>query len=105
MSFYNHHFPSVKDLTKEKNMEKNANEKPPAPKIGELLVKDGLVKKADIERALEIQKEEIKESELPLGMLLVKNELITENQLQRLLDHPYLRKYIGKLATEKGLIN
>ncbi len=86
-------------------MDKNANEKPPAPKIGELLIKDGLVKKEDIERALEIQKQEIKESELPLGMLLVKNGLITKNQLQKLLDHPYLRKYIGKLAVEKGLIN
>ena len=86
-------------------MEKNANEKPPAPKIGELLVKEGLVKKEDIERALEIQRKETKESELPLGMLLVKNGLITKNQLQRLLDHPYLRKHIGKLAVEKGLIN
>jgi type II secretory ATPase GspE/PulE/Tfp pilus assembly ATPase PilB-like protein len=86
-------------------MDTNADNKPPAPKIGELLIKDGLVKKEDIERALEIQKEEIKESELPLGMLLVKNGLITKNQLQRLLDHPYLRKYIGKLAIEKGLIN
>ncbi|MBW2248015.1 MAG: Flp pilus assembly complex ATPase component TadA [Deltaproteobacteria bacterium] len=86
-------------------MATSADKKPPAPKIGELLIKDGLVKKEDIERALEIQKEEIKESELPLGMLLVKNGLITKNQLQRLLDHPYLRKYIGKLAIEKGLIN
>ena len=86
-------------------MEKNANEKPPAPKIGELLVKEGRVKKEDIERALEIQRKETKESELPLGMLLVKNGLITKNQLQRLLDHPYLRKHIGKLAVEKGLIN
>ena len=86
-------------------MDKNANEKPPAPKIGELLVKEGLVKKEDIERALEIQRKETKESELPLGMLLVKNGLITKNQLQRLLDHPYLRKHIGKLAVEKGLIN
>jgi len=86
-------------------MDKNANEKPPAPKIGELLVKEGLVKKEDIERALEIQRKETKESELPLGMLLVKNGLITKNQLQRLLDHPYLRKYIGKLAIDKGLIN
>jgi len=86
-------------------MDKNANEKPPAPKIGELLVKEGRVKKEDIERALEIQRKETKESELPLGMLLVKNGLITKNQLQRLLDHPYLRKYIGKLALEKGLVN
>jgi len=57
-------------------MDTSTDEKPAAPKIGELLVKDGLVKKEDIERALEIQKEEIKESELPLGMLLVKNGLI-----------------------------
>jgi type IV pilus assembly protein PilB len=86
-------------------MDSSADEKPPAPKIGELLVKDGLVKKEDVEKALEIQKQENKESELPLGMLLVKNGLITKNQLQRLLDHPYLRKYIGKLAIENGLIN
>jgi type IV pilus assembly protein PilB len=86
-------------------MDKSTDEKLPPPKIGELLIKDGLVKKEDIERALEIQKEENKESELPLGMLLVKKGLITKNQLQRLLDHPYLRKQIGKLAIKKGLIN
>jgi hypothetical protein len=83
-------------------MDTTADNKPPAPKIGELLIKDGLVTKEDIERALEIQKEEIKESELPLGMLLVKNGRITKTQLQRLLDHPYLRKYIGNCCLGQG---
>jgi len=86
-------------------MDKNANKTPPASKIGELLVREGFIKKEDVERGLEIQQKEAEESELPLGMLLVKNGLITKNQLQRLLDHPYLRKHIGKLAVEKGLVN
>jgi hypothetical protein len=98
-------FPKYQRFDQGKDIDKNANEKPPAPKIGELLVKEGLVKKEDIESTLEIQRKETKESELPLGMLLVKNGLITKIQLQRLLDHPYLRKHIGKLAVEKGLVN
>jgi len=81
------------------------NEEQPALKIGELLVKEGLVKKEHVENALEIQKKEIEEAKLPLGMLLIKNGLVSEDQLQRLLDHPYLRKRIGDLAIEKGLID
>lgn len=86
-------------------MDKNLTEKQAVPKIGELLVKEGIVKEKDVEKALEIQKKEIEEASQPLGILLVKNGLISEDQLQSLLDHPYLRKRIGKLAIQKGLVD
>lgn len=86
-------------------MDKNLTEKQPVSKIGELLIKEGLVKKKDVEKALEIQKKEIEEAGHPLGTLLVKNGLISEDQLQGLLDHPYLRKHVGKLAIQKGLVD
>jgi len=86
-------------------MDENITENQTVPKIGELLVKEGLVKEKDVEKALEIQKKEIEEASQPLGTLLVKNGLISEDQLQSLLDHPYLRKRIGKLAIQKGLVD
>ena len=86
-------------------MDKNLTEKQPVPKIGELLVKEGLVKEKDVEKALKIQKEEIEEASHPLGTLLVKKRLISEDQLQYLLDHPYLRKHIGQLAIQMGLVD
>jgi len=89
----------------DKDMEKNITENQTIPKIGELLVKEGIVKEKDIEKALEIQKREIEEASQSLGTLLVKNGLISEDQLQNLLNHPYLRKRIGKLAIQKGLVD
>jgi mannitol/fructose-specific phosphotransferase system IIA component len=86
-------------------MDENITENQTVPKIGELLVKEGIVKEKDVEKALEIQKKEIEEASKPLGTLLVKNGLISEDQLQSLLDHPYLRKRIGKLAIQKGLVD
>jgi len=86
-------------------MDEKITENQTVPKIGELLVKEGIVKEKDVEKALEIQKKEIEEASQPLGTLLVKNGLISEDQLQSLLDHPFLRKRIGKLAIQKGLVD
>ncbi|MBW1965324.1 MAG: Flp pilus assembly complex ATPase component TadA [Deltaproteobacteria bacterium] len=86
-------------------MDENITENQTIPKIGELLVKEGIVKEKDVEKALEIQKKEIEEASQPLGTLLVKNGLISKDQLRSLLDHPYLRKRIGKLAIQKGLVD
>ena len=36
------------------NMDTSADKKPPAPKIGELLIKDGLVKKEDVDLRIAI---------------------------------------------------
>ena len=73
-------------------------------KIGEILVKEGLVTGDNVKTALKIQKEERKKSDIPLGTLLVQQGFITEEQLKSLLHHPYLRKMVGQMAIDQGLI-
>lgn len=74
-------------------------------KIGEILVEKGYVRQSDINRAIEIQKKELLEKDVALGELLVKEALITREQLETLLGHPYLRKDLGKLAVKLNMID
>jgi type IV pilus assembly protein PilB len=73
--------------------------------VGELLVKEGLATKEDIDKALHIQKQEQEIRHLPFGQILVKTGVLSEADLQDLLNHPDLKRNIGTLAVKKGLIN
>ena len=73
--------------------------------LGDLLVREGLVGKQDVERALAIQAKERKFQELPLGRILVKIGALDDFQVQDLLKSPELRSTIGSLAVEKKLIS
>jgi type II secretory ATPase GspE/PulE/Tfp pilus assembly ATPase PilB-like protein len=73
--------------------------------IGELLIKEGLVAKEDIKKALLIRKREQEICKLPLGQILVKTGALSETDLQDLLNHPDLKRHLGTLAVEKGLID
>jgi type IV pilus assembly protein PilB len=84
-----------------------AEKEPILPKnlrIGELLVKEGVIKESEIQQALSLQRQEAKMTGSPLGEILVQMGSLTEAELDRLLDHPELRQKIGFLALEKGLI-
>ena len=71
-------------------------------KIGKLLIEEGYVTEADINRALEIQAEEAEAANVPLGIALVHKGFITKEQLKTLLEHPEIRKNIGTMVLEKG---
>ncbi len=73
-------------------------------RIGELLVKEGFVKTADVEQALSIQRQERALAESPLGEILLKTGIITQAELDQLLAHPDLKRSIGSLAVDKRLI-
>ncbi|MBN1847441.1 MAG: Flp pilus assembly complex ATPase component TadA [Deltaproteobacteria bacterium] len=72
--------------------------------IGELLIKEGLIKKEDLEKALEIQRQEKEIQQLPLGQILLKIQALSESDLKDLMNHPELRKDLGTLAIQKGYI-
>jgi len=74
-------------------------------RIEELLIKEGLVGKKDIKKALLIQKREQEICQLPLGQILVKTGSLSDTDLQDLLSHPDLKRHIGSLAVNKGLID
>ncbi|MGD9248702.1 MAG: hypothetical protein PVI60_12125, partial [Desulfobacteraceae bacterium] len=76
----------------------------PALRIGELLIKEGFIQNSDLKRALEVQKRGAQEASQPLGELMVKNKMISGPDLDRLLNHPDLRKNLGTLLKEKNLI-
>jgi type II secretory ATPase GspE/PulE/Tfp pilus assembly ATPase PilB-like protein len=77
----------------------------PAMRLGDLLVSQGYLKQPDLERALEIQKEETELRDWPLGKILVKRGALKEKDLEDLLNHSDLRKHVGTMAVKKGLIN
>ncbi|NVM21163.1 MAG: Flp pilus assembly complex ATPase component TadA [Desulfobacterales bacterium] len=74
-------------------------------RLGELLIKERLVKKKDVEKALSIQRREAETQKLPLGEILVKLGALSESKLEYLLNHPDLRKNIGTMAVENGVIS
>ncbi|MBW2366934.1 MAG: hypothetical protein JRH15_03510 [Deltaproteobacteria bacterium] len=74
-------------------------------KIGMLLVNEGFVRKADIDKAIRIQDQEAKLAVLPIGKILLKQGVITKPQLQILLEHPKLQERIGDFAVENGRIS
>jgi type IV pilus assembly protein PilB len=76
----------------------------PVLRIGELLIKEGFIQHGDIEHALEVQKRGAQEASQPLGELMVKKKMISDQDLDRLLNHPDLRKNLGTLLLEKKLI-
>jgi len=75
-----------------------------APRIGELLVREGFLKKPDLKRALEVQRQEAEAADLPLGEMMVQRRLISKEQLQTLLHHPDLRRHIGSLLVDEGML-
>ena len=70
-----------------------------------LLIKEGLVKEEDIEKALEIQRRKAEEAKIPLGEILIKKSLISRDQLKILLAHPDIRKNIGIMIIEEGFMD
>jgi type IV pilus assembly protein PilB len=80
------------------------HKKPLFLRTGELLVKEGFIEMTHLKQALESQKRGGKEAQLPLGTLMVKKKLISEDDLERLLNHPDLRKNLGTLLLEKNIV-
>jgi type IV pilus assembly protein PilB len=85
---------------------------PPAKKkgpfslrMGELLIKEGFIKPADLAKALDIQKGGAEEARLPIGALMIQKNLISEDQLEALLQHPDLRKNLGTMVLEKKIVD
>jgi type IV pilus assembly protein PilB len=74
-------------------------------RVGELLIKEGLIRPSELNQALEIQKSGAEQSQLRIGALMVRSSLISEEQLDTLLSHPDLRKNLGSLLLEKKIIN
>ncbi len=66
-------------------------------RVGELLVKEGFIKHADLSSALKAQQNGAIDGQLPIGNLMVQKKLISQEQLRILANHPDLRKNLGTL--------
>ncbi len=74
-------------------------------RIGELLVKEGFLDKASLEKALQQQALEKELQGLPVGQILLKTGDLSDEHLQKLLQHSSLKHHLGSLAIEAGMIS
>lgn len=95
---------AVSSEIKETHHEKEILKSHGTLRIGELLVLEGFLKQKEVDMALSVQSRELELSKYPLGHILVKNGALSASGLKRLLKHPELKRRIGLLAVEKGLI-
>jgi len=71
-------------------------------KFGELLVSEGIISQSQLDEALRIQKE-LKTSK-PIGQLLVERNILTQRQLNFLLDKYSKRPQLGEILVKNSVI-
>ena len=71
-------------------------------RLGELLVREGLVTEAQLTDALRWQREQ--QSYLPLGQILVRQEVLTRRQLKLLLERSGKRPKLGEVLIRSRII-
>ncbi|HEY2434964.1 MAG TPA: GspE/PulE family protein [Vicinamibacterales bacterium] len=71
-------------------------------RLGELLVRRGLVTNGDIARALELQRDQ--QSPNTLGQLLIAQKVLTQGQLDGVLDGAGKRQRLGDVLIQQGAI-
>jgi len=76
--------------------------KPDKLRIGDLLVKEGVITEEQLQHALAIQKKQ--EAYSPLGEVCIKQKLLTRNQLHKILTKYQKRISLGNLLINLGLI-
>lgn len=72
-------------------------------KIGQILLDEGLATQSDIEKAFQIQR--TSKNYKPLGQILVNQNVLTQNQLNYLLDRHLKRALLGQILIKSGLID
>lgn len=90
---------------REPSRQKGMPQEIPTVKIGELLVREGFLKEEDVQTALAVQRKEALLTKQPLGQILIKMGLISDADLDHLLNHHELRRLIGIMALERGYVN
>jgi type II secretory ATPase GspE/PulE/Tfp pilus assembly ATPase PilB-like protein len=93
-----------KRVDREQSQQTGVPQAIPKVKIGELLVREGYLKEEDVQKALDLQRREVLLSKQPLGRILVKMGLISDVDLDRILNHHELRRLIGIMAMERGYV-
>lgn len=72
--------------------------------INRLLLDQGFTRMEDIEKAEQIREENLKRANLPLGMILHKEGLISKTDLNLLMSHPQTKEYICRELKDRGWV-
>jgi type II secretory ATPase GspE/PulE/Tfp pilus assembly ATPase PilB-like protein len=72
--------------------------------IGELLIRQGLLTREQLEQALAVHIEEKKLQSMPIGQIMVKKGILSESSVNQILNHPQNREKVGELAIKKGFL-
>lgn len=75
---------------------------PQKPRLGDLVVREGLVTPAQLRDALELQ--QTHQGYVPLGQVLLQQKLITQRQLNLILDSANKRLRIGEVLIRTGAL-
>ena len=78
----------------------NNNTIKPCKSLGEILIRQGLITRTDLENVLAIQSKERKLQNLPIGQILVKLGELKSGEVDRILNHPEIREKIGRIAVQ-----
>lgn len=76
----------------------------PPERLGDLLIKQGYLKKEDLEKALEIQSKERELQKLPIGQILIQTGALSSSDVDHIMNHREIREKIGHIAIVQGLL-
>jgi type IV pilus assembly protein PilB len=76
----------------------------PPERLGDLLIKQGYLKKEELEKALSVQDKERELQNLPIGQILVHMGVLSSMDVDRIINHRELRAKFGNIAIAQGLI-
>jgi type II secretory ATPase GspE/PulE/Tfp pilus assembly ATPase PilB-like protein len=88
---------------KEKGMN-DQGAKPSSP-IGEYLVRQGFITREQLDKALDVQREDRQLKSMPIGQILVKKGIMSQSNVDLIVNHPQNREKLGELAIKKGFIS
>jgi len=83
----------------------NNLEPDPVNRIGDLLIKKGLLTKEQLDKAIAVQQQERSLQSMPVGRILLEKGILSPANVDLVINHPQNRGKVGELAIKRGLIN
>ena len=76
-----------------------------AIRVGEFMIEENLIRPDDLAQALDVQRQERQDADLPMGALLTRYTAMDADELETLLQHPELHKTFASTALAAGVLN
>jgi len=77
----------------------------PPIRIGELLIKKGLLTNEQLDKAIDVQQHERTLQGMPVGRILIEKGILSSDKVDLIINHPQNRGKVGELAIKRGFID